>query len=440
MKTCSGNAQHTKGLSGIIKIGSLLKVWILFFLYTCLASIFIQCILLPYILSKWHAGGGLLISSIDSILFQRIAVDLAAKIKTIGWLAWELRPQGYAPAGIAAAIYAITVPKLWTLIPLHAVLHATAAIVILRLVLLLLPDFKKALFCVLPFVVYPSAANWYAQIHKDGYAILGLVLIIYGWVLFFKEAIKLDGIRMMLLSIVYIISGAFLVWIVRPYMEMVTAYLGLCLSLFMFCIFVSLCIAKRLTFKGLLTVMVLNLLVIFVVLPRNIFKMPGIETFEVRAQRINKPGMIGVILALREDLSIQDAIGKSSIDTDTQFSSLTDILLYVPRAIQIGFFAPFPNQWPAQGSFESTTFQRKVVAIEMLGVYLALLFLPFTVWYWRKRIELWIILFFSVSLLMIHALLISNIGSLYRVRYGPIMVIVGLCIAGFIKTIELHRR
>jgi hypothetical protein len=418
-------------------------LWLYFFFYTALASVFIQFILLPYVFPKWHAGDGLLITSFDAVGFHNIAVNLAGKIHTIGWSAWKLRPEGHAPAGIAAIIYALIVPKPWALIPLNAALHATAAIIIFKLILFLLSDFKKALFCVLPFMFYPSAAIWYSQIHKDGYSIFGIVLIIYGWVLFFKEAIKSDNIRKMLLSAFYIIFGAFMVWIVRPYIEEITAYLGIFISLILF--FNLLFISKRLAFKKLLRAAILNLLVISVILPGNVFKSPHKDVFlDGRAQHFDTSSVnifeqkYKSFLMTRDGSIASSTLGKSDIDADVYFHSFTDSFLYLPRAIQIAFLVPFPYQWFAKGTSEATTFQRRIIAVEMIGIYFTLLFLPFTIWYWRKRIELWIILFFCVSLLILHSLVITNMGTFYRVRYGPLMVIVGLGMAGFIKILELR--
>jgi hypothetical protein len=51
---------------------------------------------------------------------------------------------------------------------------------------------------------------------------------------------------------------------------------------------------------------------------------------------------------------------------------------------------------------------RRVSGIEMIVVYAALLGLPYAVWRWRKRSELWIVLFFSTGMLVIYAIGVPN--------------------------------
>jgi len=107
------------------------RLWCIFFVYTASIALMVQLILLPKIFPAWHAGDGLLIG-IDCYSFHNIAVDLAKKIHAQGWSAWELRPDGQASAGIAGAVYALTVPKPWIVIPINAALHATATLLYLQ--------------------------------------------------------------------------------------------------------------------------------------------------------------------------------------------------------------------------------------------------------------------------------------------------------------------
>ena len=51
-------------------------------------------------------------------------------------------------------------------------------------------------------------------------------------------------------------------------------------------------------------------------------------------------------------------------------------------------------------------------------------------WLWRSRIELWLILVYSLVNILVWTFAIPNLGTLYRVRYGPLMLLVGLGLAG----------
>ena len=85
--------------------------------------------------------------------------------------------------GVVSAVYAVTIAEPWTLIPLHAALHATSALVLMWVVAMLVPSGRHALLAALPFLLFPSALVGYAQISKDVYTICGGFLFLYGWLL-----------------------------------------------------------------------------------------------------------------------------------------------------------------------------------------------------------------------------------------------------------------
>ncbi|MDD5120692.1 MAG: hypothetical protein PHR84_05225 [Candidatus Omnitrophica bacterium] len=134
----------------------------------------------------------------------------------------------------------------------------------------------------------------------------------------------------------------------------------------------------------------------------------------------------------REGFRLSGPQAKSNIDSNISFGNVKGILAYLPRAAQIVFLAPFPNQWLQEGSHPGNTLMRRMAAYEMIAVYLILLFLPYALWHWRKRIEIWIIFLFCTYIMLMHGLVVCNVGSLYRMRYPYIMTLVSLGIAGFI--------
>ncbi|MDD5174199.1 MAG: hypothetical protein PHV48_05185 [Candidatus Omnitrophica bacterium] len=127
---------------------------------------------------------------------------------------------------------------------------------------------------------------------------------------------------------------------------------------------------------------------------------------------------------------------RSNIDRDIGFNSVKDILSYLPRAVQIVFLAPFPNQWLLEGSCRANSLMRRISGFEMTVTYFALIFLPYAIWRWRRRIETWTIFAFCVYMMLIYGLVVSNVGSLYRMRYPYLTILVALGIAGFIAFIE----
>ncbi len=542
-----------------------LKIWLIFFVYTVLVSCFIQFFVLRFIFPQWNDGNGLLTSSLDSKNFHSIAVELANRMHLDGWSVWELRPKGQAPAGIAAIFYYLFSPKPWVLIPLNAVLHASAAFILWKILNLFLKDRKKSLICVLPFLVFPSNLQWTAQLHKDGFSILGSALILY-------SSVSLAGLENLkdkswylgiLRSLIYYIGGIFLIWLVRPFILIIMKFIMAPLLFLLGVVFLIRGFKGVLPWQRISVVLSALLAVFFVLSYASIkYRSPHFREYdlitmrsekwlgafagnniaapekkglaataegepeilpsivlskEIKESRIsdskksgsettkpypvtplsrgtsrpaeprrfngyicsvgsavsissrsvskaknikiepekltqkyiteynwrNTPGLapfieskVYALAQMRGGFRFTAPEAKSNIDHDVGFGCFQDVLYYLPRAAQIAFLAPFPNQWFSKGSSPANSFMRKISAFEMIVVYFALIFLPFAIWYWRKRIEIWIIFIFCFSMLFLYGLVICNIGTLYRMRYHCVATIAALGIAGFIILLE----
>jgi hypothetical protein len=449
-----------------------LKIWLGFFAYAVLVALAIQFIILPYIFPAWHAGNGLL-KGLDCVWFHQLAVELAEKIHREGWSAWELRPSNQAPAGIAGAIYAITVPKLWTTIPLNAALHATAALVLLRILLIFTSRWRVAILFVLPFLMYPSAVTWYAQNHKDQYSILGAFLFAYGWLLLARMDTWQHNWWKPCKSIVLIVCGTVLCWIVRPYLVDLLQRSGVLLALFV----TGACMVwvTRRHFPWYRAALAV-ILIWFIVYAMNPSILPGSRIFfanegkerkvdnmvsdrvigdrEIKAdnQKFNSKIIevlsgyvpdpvirmikfgetkLGFLARYREDYIRGYPDAKSYIDKNIALWNMDDYVLYMPRAAEIAFLAPFPNMWFEQGSSDQNTLMRRISAFEMIIVYICLLGMPLAIWCFYRRSEFWVIIIFCSSILLIYGFGMPNAGTLYRMRYGYMMILVAVGLTGF---------
>lgn len=444
-----------------------LWLWGVFFACAAVLAFLVQLVLLPYVFTAWHAGNGLLAGG-DWLSFHRFAADLAEKIHAQGWSAWELRPDGQAPAGIAGAIYALTLPQPWTVIPVNAALHATAGVVLLRLVQVFVPDWRLAVWSVLPFLLYPSAMTWYTQMHKEGYSIAGSFLFVYGWVSLARPETWRSGWRPPLRAVLWVFLGAALAWIVRPYLVQMMQGVGAILSLLLTGAFLARAARAMLPWRKALaaSMLVWVALVLITPLTRGGFaaEVPSGEAGAPPPAGATEPGMataeepvitvawersawlpaslddkLYALAVIRKAYRIRYPDAGSNIDIDKEFHNVREIVAYIPRALQIAFLSPFPKQWLERSSLGVNTVMRRVSALETAGVYLALAFLPYAVWRWRRRVELWVILAFSTGMMLIFGLVVPNIGTMYRVRYGYIMVLVALGIAAGIAAWQESR-
>ncbi|MGC8778915.1 MAG: hypothetical protein ACP5Q4_09595, partial [Candidatus Caldatribacteriaceae bacterium] len=125
-----------------------------------------------------------------------------------------------------------------------------------------------------------------------------------------------------------------------------------------------------------------------------------------------------------------------NINWDITLHSVSDILRYVPRALVIGFFAPFPEHWFQEGTSHGGALKRRISGLEMVIAYFSFLGLPLFFWRFRKNIALWTLLFYCVLMVLIYTLAFPNLGTLYRERYGFFMVVVALGITGWLRVLR----
>jgi len=411
----------------------------IFFIYTLLTGLAIQLILLPYVFPAWHAGNGLLVG-LDSVNFHKIAIDMTRKVQEDGWSAWELAPRGEPVAGIATIFYVLITPKPWTVLPLNALLHAMAALVLYRLIMFLVKDWKKSLLATLPFVLFPSSLTWTAQMHNDSYAILGQLLFFYGWFLLAQWR-NTFSVAKMAGAAISIVIGITFTWLVRDYLVQILHVLSLVVAIVLSLAY--LWWRRRgdvdwyRAVMAILVIWVLVAVIGFFATPKKVVRA---ERAAPRLQYAwqNSTWLPGAIdrqlfaLSVNREINLRAWAGAgSNIDTEIHFHSASDVLSYLPRALQIGFLAPFPNDWFGSGSRPANTMMRRVSGIEMSLVYLSLLGLPIAIWRWRRELSLWIFMFYAAGMQTIYTLVTVNIGTLYRFRYGYLMTFVALGIAGW---------
>lgn len=120
---------------------------------------------------------------------------------------------------------------------------------------------------------------------------------------------------------------------------------------------------------------------------------------------------------------------RTNLDTNVIFCNAIDIIAYIPRTLEIVFLAPFPNTWTTVDTTGSSIIMRWVAFIEMALTYCSLLFFPYSLWKWRKRFDMWVVIVFSFGFLTVLSLATPNLGTLYRMRYGFLMIIVAVSLA-----------
>ncbi len=128
----------------------------------------------------------------------------------------------------------------------------------------------------------------------------------------------------------------------------------------------------------------------------------------------------------------------SNIDKGIDFCKNEDLIRYVPRALQIAFFAPFPSKWLSTEKRNSSAVEIYISAVEMFYCYVAYLGLIYwLVSYKRWSLSLLIPMGFAVGLSLLLGLTVANVGTLYRMRFPFCMLFVGIGMAGLIQMAKL---
>ena len=457
-------------------LGDLCRTWLCIFVYATLTALLLQCVILPQLVPGLHAGNGLIAGG-DWVGFHRFAKELAEKISLQGWSVWELRYERQAPVGIAAAIYVFAGPHPWALIPLNAAVHATTAILIILMVVRSVPGLRYSVLCVLPFIVLPSSLIWYSQIHKDGTFFLGMCLCLYGWILLSRTGLSRKFLANTCGAVFCVFAGCFLIWLMRPYGIKLMQGAGVFLALVLLPTFGVRAMRRKIpSFQAVLAA----LIVVILPLAMGIFKdrasidevsmvsnammaprtdeedkLGGIE--KVRGSFASKVQNVLSVLHWRKTTWLPDAIdngfltlsivrygyggskGGSNIDDNVMFPDASAFARYLPRAIQIGFAAPFPTSWFGLDSPKSSLAVKTISFVEMMVVYASLPFMVYLLWKRRKNIELWLIVSFCTAFILLYAYITPNIGSLHRSRHGFLMILVALGVAGAITFLKRNR-
>jgi hypothetical protein len=122
----------------------------------------------------------------------------------------------------------------------------------------------------------------------------------------------------------------------------------------------------------------------------------------------------------------------SDLDGEVRFENLTEVFAYLPRALAIGFLAPFPNMWLTEGKFYGS-FGRFAAGAETLLMYFVYALALISIYYYSRSIKTWFLVSICVVGALSLGLVVVNIGTLYRTRYVLWLFVIILGTKGFLK-------
>jgi hypothetical protein len=126
----------------------------------------------------------------------------------------------------------------------------------------------------------------------------------------------------------------------------------------------------------------------------------------------------------------------SRIDTNVRLNSIGGIIRQVPRALEVGLFAPFPNMWLRAGRQVGLS-GRVIAGFETLLTYMIESLAMFGLWAQRRNLAAWLLTAVIGVGAVALGLVVSNVGAMYRLRY-PFWVLMVILCAGGITFLVTH--
>ena len=132
---------------------------------------------------------------------------------------------------------------------------------------------------------------------------------------------------------------------------------------------------------------------------------------------------------LRRGFALDYSDAASNIDPQYQINNAADLVRYLPSALGIGFFAPFPNMWIAEGGKLGLSV-RALSGLETLLMYGIEALAVVGIWRGRRQLSVWYLISAASIGMITLALITPNVGNLYRWRYPFWMILIVLGAGG----------
>lgn len=184
----------------------------------------------------------------------------------------------------------------------------------------------------------------------------------------------------------------------------------------------------------------------YIFLPANAEEMERLKegTFKVEEYRKflkenEVPGYLETLNVNRHKFHSFYREAGANIDDDVLFRSPLDVILYAPRAVQIGLFSPFPAMWFDAGRDVGRA-GRIIAGAETLISYILMIFALVAFFKLRRNIFAWQIFLTVVFAGFVLGIGVVNLGALYRLRYVFWCLLIVLAAKGIWLLINSTRR
>jgi hypothetical protein len=364
----------------------------------------------------------------DGIIYEGQVVELGNILKSEGvraWATWptQLHVRLYALPAVAVSRWVSF--NILTIEPLNLIYYLAILILVFKIGEVVL-DYRSGLIAAAVIALWPSFLLHTTQLLRDPLLILSVLVLVWGVVQSLRRELSWRrGLALGFASVAAIVS----IRIVRlPMWQVIVASLAGAAVLL-----VVQSVHSRHFPKG-ATALALLIIAAVAITPRL---QPFFQNQQDSRMRRTVQHEELQELPVDEEIAVYrnafkwklDADGEtrpaedgSRIDAGVSFKSAGDILRQVPRAIVVGFFAPFPGMWLRAG--KQVGYSGRVIAgIEMLMTYMIEFLALFGLWSARKNLSAWFLVIVIGLGATALGLVVNNMGAMYRLRY-PFWVLI----------------
>lgn len=403
----------------------------------------------------------------DAQVYQRLAEKKIDDIQSHGWRAFELRPGGQGPAGIASGFYVIW-DNPYIVVWINALLHAASAVVMV-MILLRWFSLRISLIATLPLIIAPYMLFWFSQLNKDSFVLCGVLLFVLG-------IIKLEAVMQgsMIKNTCHVLLLSFfgigLIWIMRPYINQVLLPISTLVIL-------AILIAKIFSMqsKKILPIIFCGFAILLLLLimgkgaesDNTLTHMANSNDLTPAGSVINAPalncfdaidgaawknsallpnfvnGRLKALMGQRclifslQDIHHNRTTLDSFFDTDIFPSSSVEALLYLPRASLYGIFSPLPDRWGYVFTHGRSMFY-SITPLEAFLMYLGCFGL--VIWLiLYKNWNIFIPVSISFFVMSVYGMATPYLGGLYRYRYPWWIILICLGSAALLTLFQIGK-
>jgi hypothetical protein len=407
-----------------------IQVIIGLFVFHVITSFIVSWIAYSPYFTGFHNENGLWNFSRDSTLYHLEAIELVESIRIGNWGKWWSLHSEHAHVKWLALIYWIfdeANPLLFEFI--NSVVWVVSVISLYLSARILFNSKTVIAGWASSFLFFPTVLLSSTQLLRDPFYMLGFCFMTLGWIMICRDEFKWKGAFA-------IIGGYYLISSIRLYI------VPILLSVFFVCTIIFLFRKRSFLLPAITMLIGISFVSIFQGMSknaetyytvsereRNMFNQElKLKKEELLAKNIKKEGE-GIINYINEEIAIRFSLMRygfkltnrkagSRIDENIIFNDYKDLFLYFPRAVQIGFFSPFPNFWISPG-VETGYLGRILAGLETLIGYLIFVGF-FTVLILENKILKLVapVLISTAIVIVLLGFVVPNVGAIYRMRQG----------------------